>query len=84
MIINAILMILSRIYKYFTIENSNYPTTLRYIIATLVTSMILVFYVIGLFLLLSTNSCSGQLIITMTSLIVILMYLRRLNHLDKA
>ena len=83
----VLIRILSRLYKYFTLESSNHLTTLRYY-NTLVSMLIFVLgYVIGVFLMISNSGVDQFGILGTISVIVIttmtLFFIKRRNYLEK-
>ena len=83
----GVIRILSRLYKYFTLESSNHLSTLRYY-NTLVSILIIVLgYVIGVYSIIS-NSVFDQceVLCTVSALIITtltLFFIKRRNYLEK-
>ena len=83
----VLIRILSRLYKYFTLESSNHLTTLRYY-NTLVSMLIFVLgYIIGVFLMISNSGVDQFEILGTISVLVItsmtLFFIKRRNYLEK-
>ena len=83
----VVIRILSRLYKYFTLESSNHLTALRYY-NTLASMLIFVLsYVIGVFLMISNSGVDQFEILGTISVLVItsmtLFFIKRRNYLEK-